>query len=166
MACDNTIRNSLAAAIVVGLLSTMLAVVGWRVFEFDAALVVYAEALILSLALTAYRFSIWAHRPPTRILYRQALRMAMQPTGLLPRVVYLFARSTAYFALNRFVWKRARQRWLAHWPIAVGCVMALAIVVPLVFGWVWVETPTDDLHSYKVMVFGMHVRTIPNTITL
>ena len=43
----------------------------------------------------------------------------------------------------------------------LGCVMALAIVVPLVFGWVWFETPADDLHSYKVMNFGIHLTTIP-----
>ena len=39
--------------------------------------------------------------------------------------------------------------------------MALSIVVPLIFGWVWFETPADDMHSYEVMVFGKHVRTIP-----
>ena len=42
----------------------------------------------------------------------------------------------------------------------IGCVMAAAIVFPLILGWVWFETPADNFEVYQVMVFGIHVRTI------
>ncbi|MCA9218098.1 MAG: hypothetical protein KDB27_33735 [Planctomycetales bacterium] len=157
---DATFRNSVLAAVAVGAIAVLLAVVGWTVFEFDPALVVYAQALIVSLSLTVYRFSIWLHRPPTLVLFRRSIQMAKR-SNYVSLGKHLIFRCAEYFALNRFVWKRARNRWAAHWPIAIGCVMAMAIVVPLIFGWVWFETPASDLHSYNVMVFGMHVRTIP-----
>ena len=75
--------------------------------------------------------------------------------------MHLCGRVCSYFALNRFVWKRGLNRWAAHWPIMVGCLMALAIVVPLILGWVWFETPPEDLHLYRIMLFGIHIRTVP-----
>lgn len=158
---DPTFRNASIAAAVAGTLASLLAVVGWNLFEFDRALVLYAVALIASLTLTVYRMAIWMHRPPTMLVYRQAVRMLRRSDNRVALVRHLLTRVFGYFALNRFVWQRGLQRWLAHWPIMVGCLMALAIVVPLIFGWVWFETPADDLHTYQVMLFGQHVRTIP-----
>lgn len=161
MSSDLTLRNASIAALVTALASTTCAVLGWRIFEFDRALFVYAQALILSLTLTVYRFTVWMHRPPTLVLYQRAITMLKEPESLSALGKHLISRTIGYFALNRFVWKRGLNRWGAHWPIMIGCVMALGIVVPLVFGWVWFETPADDLHSYKVTLFGNHIRTIP-----
>ena len=157
---DPTFRNSMFAAGITAVAATLLAVVGWRFFEFDRALFVYAQALILSLALTVYRFAVWVHRPPTRVLYRRAFSMLKSPQSRWALKKHLASRVFNYFALNHFVWQRGLNRWSAHWPIMIGCGMALAIVVPLIFGWVWFETPADDLTSYEVMLFGVHVRTI------
>lgn len=158
---DNTFRNSLLAAGITAAVATILAVTGWWCFEFDRALFTYAQALILSLTLTAYRFSVWVHRPPTKIVYQQAWQMVKSTTDRFGMMKHLLSRTVSYFTLNRFVWKRGVNRWAAHWPIMIGCVMALAIVVPLIFGWVWFETPADDFGSYKVMNFGVHLTTIP-----
>ena len=158
---DTTLRNSIAVAIATGLVATAVVVTGWSVFEFDPALFIYAEALILSLTLTAYRFAIWLHRPPTQILFRSALTMVKTSEQRSSLLIHVGKRIASYFALNRFVWKRGILRWSAHFPIMIGCVMALAIVVPLIFGWVWFETPADDFSQYHVMVFGQHVRTLP-----
>ena len=158
---DNTIRNAIVAATLTGFLATFIVLLGWQLFEFDRALFVYAQALILSATLTAYRMAIWIHRPPTLVIYERALSMLRSPRNLVALVTHLGTRITSYFALNQFVWKRGLNRWAAHWPIMIGCLMALGIVVPLILGWVWFETPADDLHSYKVMLFGNHLRTIP-----
>ena len=158
---DRTFRNAASAAIVTGVSAWLLVWTSWQVFEFDPALFLYAEALVLSLTFVVYRLTIWGHRPPTAILYRRALaqlRSCPRKTSLL---FFLGQRIVAYFVFNRFVWKRGWHRWSAHWPIMVGCLMALAIVVPLILGWVWFETPADDLHTYQVMLFGQHVRTLP-----
>lgn len=158
---DRTARRAMASAAMVAFLATAGVVIGWRLFEFDRALFVYAQALVLSLALTTYRFVVWAHRPPTAMLYSRALQMSRCPQHLRQLCRHLAHRVVQYFAFNRFVFKRGLDRWSAHWPIMAGCVMATAIVVPLIFGWVWFETPHNDLDSYKVMLFGNHIRTIP-----
>lgn len=158
---DNTLRNSLLAAGMTAAFATVLAVAGWQCFEFDRALFTYAQALILSLTLTAYRFSVWTHRPPTRIVYQNAWQMIRSTDDRFGLAKHLLSRTLSYFTWNRFVWKRGLNRWGAHWPIMLGCAMALAIVVPLIFGWVWFETPPNDFGSYKVMNFGIHLTTIP-----
>jgi hypothetical protein len=44
------------------------------------------------------------------------------------------------FALNKFIWFRGKSRWLAHWLIMWGCLMAAAITFPLAFGWIMFES--------------------------
>ncbi len=161
MAADSTFRNAVVAGLGAGIAGATVALVGWQLFEFDRALFVYAQALVISFALVVYRLAVWAQRPPTLVLYRRACAMLMNPESLLALLRHMSVRVAGYFALNQFVWRRGLNRWAAHWPIMVGCLMALAIVVPLIFGWVWFETPPHDLHSYKVMLFGQHIRTIP-----
>ena len=158
---DNSFRNAILAAVLSAVIATLIAVAGWRLLEYDPALFVYAQALIVSLSLTVYRFVIWLHRPPTQVLFRESIRLARGSANVSALVRHMLSRIFGYFALNRFVWKRGVRRWAAHWPIMIGCLMALAIVVPLIFGWVWFETPADDFHSYNVMLFGQHIRTIP-----
>jgi len=158
---DKTLRNALVTTAVVTGFAVVIALLGWRLFEFDPALTVYAQALIAALALTVYRFTIWVHRPSTSVIYREALQQFRSQPGKFACLTHVAKRCVSYFALNQFVWKRGIQRWAAHWPIMVGCLMALAVVVPLIFGWVWFETPADDFHKYKVMLFGMNVRTVP-----
>lgn len=158
---DVTFVRSASLAAATAIASTFVVVAGWKLFEFDRALFIYAQALVLALSLTVYRISVWAHRPPTRLLYQRAIRMLCRSANRFRLLAHVSGRVFDYFALNRFVFRRGLNRWGAHWPIMVGCMMALAIVVPLIFGWVWFETPPDDLHSYKVMLFGNHVRTIP-----
>ena len=158
---DTSFKNAIIVASTVALIATVVAVLSWNLFEFDRALFIYAQALIMSLALTAYRLTVWLHRPPTLVMFQQAFRMLRNPASVISLTKHLGSRIFNYFALNKFVWRRGLNRWGAHWPIMIGCLMALGIVVPLIFGWVWFETPSDDLHSYKVMLFGQHIRTIP-----
>lgn len=158
---DRTLIHAVLAANITAVLTTLLAVISWTLFEFDRALFIYAMALITSATLTTYRFTIWVHRPPTLSLYQQAWNLFRTSPRRLKLAKSIGMRAFNYFALNKFVWKRGLNRWGAHWPIMIGCVMALAIVVPLIFGWVWFETPADDLKSYKVMNFGIHLTTIP-----
>lgn len=158
---DNSFRNAILAGIVTAILASGVVITGWTWLEFDRALFMYAQSLVAALALTVYRLVIWAHRPPTQILYLRAWEMVRKPKSLPSLISHLGKRSFGYFALNKFVWQRGLNRWAAHWPIMVGCLMALAIVVPLIFGWVWFETPADDLHTYRVMLFGIPVRAIP-----
>src|SRR5262249_62060379 len=48
-----------------------------------------------------------------------------------------------------------RCRGLSHVPTMWGCILAAAISLPLVFGWVYVRTVPGDLTRYQVFVFGL-----------
>jgi hypothetical protein len=61
------------------------------------------------------------------------------------------------FAANRFIFRRGRGRWAAHWLIMWGCVIAAAITFPLVWGWIHFETVPGDLDVYRTYVFGFPV---------
>ncbi|MEI8198180.1 MAG: MFS transporter, partial [Phycisphaerae bacterium] len=63
-------------------------------------------------------------------------------------------RLSQRFALNDFIWRRGKLRWGANWLIMWGCVIAVAITYPLVFGWIHFETVPGDFQSYQVYVFG------------
>ena len=148
------------AAAVTGILLAAATVAGWWAFEFDAALLLYAQALVWSAVLTTYRMAIWVQRPPTWQMMVCAWNRGARWNGLLVRLAQLTLRSLRYFGLNMFIWNRGALRFSAHWPIMVGCLGALAIVLPLILGWVWFETLAENLHQYRVMLFGYPVRTI------
>ena len=65
------------------------------------------------------------------------------------------------FATTRFIWRRGRMRWAAHYCILVGCVSAAAITFPLVFGWIYFATEANDFEWYRVYVFGYPTNTFP-----
>lgn len=162
---DHSFRNAALAGAAVGLVSTLVLVTSWTYLEFDPALFVYAEALVLSLALTVFRCTVWLHRPPTKLAFRRAWEVVVEAGSTRrlggARLGQLIRRCISYFGFNAFVWKRGRHRWAAHWPVMLGCLMAMSVVVPLICGWVWFETAPDDFHDYQVMLFGIHVLTMP-----
>ena len=150
-----TTRAHLAAAAVALAMSAML-ITGWSIFEFDHILTTYAFATVVGLYGLTHRLVVWGQRPCTSIIFRRAAKDITAPKNLL----HLVKRGFGYFVLNRFVMKRGMNRWGAHWPIMIGCVMASAIAFPLVFGWIWFETPADNFGHYQIHAFGIHLRTI------
>ena len=71
-------------------------------------------------------------------------------------------RVVGEFALNNFIFARGRSRWAAHWLIMWGCVLAILITFPLVFGWFsFYSTPTN-LSEYRVDLFGFPTVTFPS----
>ena len=66
------------------------------------------------------------------------------------------------FALNNFIWQRERFRWLAHWLIMWGCVLAAAITFPLVFGWLSFESLPEQIDTYRLVIFGFPTFTFPS----
>ena len=143
-AADNSLRNSILVGLVTFVIAGLCVLAGWSIFEFDPALIVYAVGSILALSFTAFRITAWVHRPPTLVLFRESLKSATNTKTLPATAFHLAKRKLTYFAANLFIAKRSLLRWGAHWPIMIGCVMAAAIVFPLIFGWVWFETPSHD----------------------
>lgn len=132
-----------------------LIVVGSRNLEhFDAALVGYTFASIFAAFGITYRYAMWLQRPPTALFWRRGWQVFFRRPFLRRNLRVWLGRIWSGFALNLFIWRRGRRRWLAHWLIMWGCVIAAAITFPLVFGWIHFETPPDDFEHYLVFVFG------------
>ena len=59
------------------------------------------------------------------------------------------------FALNEFIFRRSKRRWLTHMLIMWGCILASAVTFPLIFGWIHFATIPGQLDHYRVHVFGI-----------
>jgi hypothetical protein len=132
-----------------------LIVIGSRnLAHFDAALVGYTFAVLFATFAITYRYAMWLQRPPTRVYWYRGWQLFFNPKYLGRNVRNWFARVTADFALNRFIFRRDQARGLAHWLIMWGCVIAFAITFPLVFGWIHFQTVPGELATYRTYVFG------------
>jgi len=143
--------GSLLAALVIAGIWT-----GSRGFrDFDPALVSYAGASVFAAFGIGYRYAMWLRRPPTRLYWRRGWRVFL--SGLGPNLLELGRRVTADLVAQAFIARRSRVRWLAHWLIAWGCLLAAAVTFPLTFGWIRFETPPDSQAVYLAYVFGVRV---------
>ena len=151
-------REKVAAALW-GLLVTavlaVLIVVGSRNLDhFDAALVGYTFATLFAAFGITYRYSMWLHRPPTRVYWKRGWQVFVTPRLLATNLVEIGRRATLAFAANQFIFKRGAMRGAAHWLIMWGCLIAVAITFPLVWGWIHFETVPGDLDTYRAFFFG------------
>ena len=129
--------------------------------HFDAALVGYTFAVLFATFAIVYRYSMWLQRPPTRRYWNRGWQVFFSRRHLVSNVRNWFARVTADFALNRFIFRRGEIRGLAHWLIMWGCILAFAITFPLVFGWIHFETVPGEVESYRTFVFGFATTSFP-----
>jgi hypothetical protein len=151
----------------VALLMAILIDVGSRnLAHFDAALVAYTFATLFAAFGITYRYAMWLQRPPTALYWRRGWQVFFRPKYLARNLVAWLARVIHEFALNHFIFKRGRPRWAAHWLIMWGCLIAVAITFPLVFGWIHFETlppdsSQDAVNWYRAYVFGFPTFAFP-----
>jgi hypothetical protein len=146
---------SLARGVVATAVLAVLIIVGSRNLQhFDAALVGYTFAVLFATFAITYRYSMWLQRPPTRKYWRRGWQVFFSPKYLVSNLVQGVQRVIRDFALNGFIFKRAKMRGLAHMLIMWGCILAFAITFPLVFGWVHFETLDGNLNIYRTYMFG------------
>ena len=126
-----------------GLLAVAIFVGSRNLRNVDAALVGYTFACLFAAFAIAYRYSMWLHRPPTRMYWRRGWQAFLTPGHLWANARHLAGRFVRLFALNEHILTRSRSRGFAHLLIMWGCVLAAAITFPLVFGWVHFETVPD-----------------------
>jgi hypothetical protein len=139
----------------VSLFLGVLIVAGSRnLAHFDAALVGYTFASLFAAFGITYRYSMWLQRPPTRLYWIQGWRIFMNPRHLCWNLLEFARRFILEFLLNRFIWRRGKARWGAHWLIMWGCLIAAMITFPLVFGWIHFETVSGRLDLYQAFLFG------------
>ena len=142
----------LAAAIVIG---------SRKLQHFDAALVGYTFATLFAVFGISYRYSMWLHRPPTRMYWRRGWATFLSRGSVARHLGQLGRRLVVEIAANRFIFRRHRLRGAAHWLIMWGCLIAAAVTFPLVWGWIHFETTPDNLLMYRAFVFGLPVADFP-----
>jgi hypothetical protein len=147
-----------AWAVVVTAVLARLIVLGSGGFDhFDPVLVAYAFATLFAAFGITYRYGLWLQRPPTAMYWKRGWRVfvgMLRPRYAVQNIFELGRRLTVDFALNRFIWRRGKLRWAAHWFCMWGCLSAAAITFPLVFGWIYFEPLPGDLSWYRVYLFG------------
>jgi MFS transporter, NNP family, nitrate/nitrite transporter len=124
--------------------------------NYDPVLLTYTFGVLFSAFAVAYRFAVWLQRPPTKLYLRRGLEL-IRRGNILRNLVFVFRAATVNLAAHRFIRKRSFTRWLIHFLIAWGTMIAGAVTFPLVFGWLHFTTRLDDPETYRVMLFGLCV---------
>jgi hypothetical protein len=145
------------------LVLSILIVVGSRnLAHFDAALVGYTFSVLFATFGLTYRYAMWLQRPPTAVYWRRGWQ-AFFRRGWLLRNARSWCRRVATDVLaNRFIFERDRMRGLTHMLIMWGCLIAVAITFPLVFGWLHFRPVAGDLSMYEAVAFGFPAFRFPH----
>lgn len=129
-------------------------VVGSRNLQnFDPALVVYTFATVFATFGVIYHYAVWIQKPPTRIYWRRGWQLVRQ-YGLLRSVVQLVPLAWTNLAAQTFIRERSVLRWWMHQLLFWGCLLAVAITFPLVFGWIHFGSAGQDQMRYVTYLFG------------
>jgi len=152
-------RSAFRAGLVAALVVVALIAIGSRGLKyFDWALTTYAVGTVFAAFAVAYRYAVWAQRPPTQMYLKRGWRLFFAPSAKRGNLARLLANN---FVLQTFITKRSSQRWIMHACLSWGGMLAFALTFPLVFGWIHFETLPQDAETYRVMVFGFVVEQFP-----
>jgi len=152
------------------LLAFLIVLGSRRLAHFDAALVAYTASILFATFGLTYRYAMWLQRPPTAVYWRRGWQTFLTPKRFRARSEapkeerppLSFGRNLLIWVqyvvsdilLNRFILQRGRLRGIAHLLIMWGCILAVGITFPLVFGWLHFESLPDNLDLYQAYVFG------------
>lgn len=129
-------------------------VVGSRNLEnFDPALVIYTFAVVFATWGVVYHYNVWLGKPPTRLYWERGWQIFLQ-RGILRSSLDIVRLSARNIAAQTFIHHRSKLRWWMHQCIFWGCILAMAITFPLVFGWIGFKSRLDDQMTYVVFFFG------------
>jgi hypothetical protein len=77
--------------------------------------------------------------------------------GSLRSLGFLLATAWTHLFAQTFIARRSMLRWWMHQLIFWGCVLAVAITFPLVFGWIHFTSAPGDQLTYVPHLFGFPV---------
>ena len=145
-------KTALIKAISVSVIVLLLVYLGSGNFRnSDAALIPYMLGVIVAVFGITYRFSVWLQRPPTRLYWKRMGRLfVIHPVSF----IRLLFRNLVF---QKIIYPRGKNRWLGHFLIAVGCVIAFCITIPLTFGWFSFTLKSGSLTTYETRLFGLNV---------
>jgi NNP family nitrate/nitrite transporter-like MFS transporter len=129
-------------------------VVGSRNLQnFDPALVIYTFAVIFATWGVVYHYNVWLEKPPTRIYWDRGWELYRRQ-GVLRTFGRVLSLAATHLAAQTFIAHRSRLRWWMHQCLFWGCLLAVAITFPLVFGWIHFRTAPGDQSTYITYLFG------------
>ena len=129
-------------------------VVGSRNLQnFDPALVIYTFAVVFATWGVIYHYNVWLDKPPTRVYWDRGWELYRRK-GIIRSLGHVGVLALTHLAGQRFIARRSRLRWWMHQFLFWGCVLAVLITFPLVFGWIHFRTLPDDQLTYVTYVFG------------
>jgi hypothetical protein len=145
----------------------MLILVGSRkLAHFDAALVAYTFAILFAVFGLTYRYAMWLSRPPTALYWRRGWQAFLRRGFRLRNARFWLSRISLDILLNRFIVRRDWLRGVTHLLIMWGCIIAVVITFPLVFGWLHFRPVAGDLTLYEAVVFGFPAFRFPHDSVL
>ena len=152
------VRAGVTATLFTGLLVAAIVVGSRNLQNFDPALVIYTFATIFATWGVVYHYRVWLDKPPTRVYWERGWQLFRQ-AGLFRGTIQLISLATTHLAAQTFIRRRSALRWWMHQFLFWGCLLAVAITFPLVFGWIsFVSLPTDQ-ETYVVLVYGFPAQT-------
>jgi len=130
--------------------------------HFDAALVAYTFSVLFATFGLTYRYSMWLSRPPTALFWRRGWQAFVRKGWRVRNARFWVSRFSLDILANRFIVQRSRLRGLTHLLIMWGCLLAVAITFPLVFGWLHFRPVVGDITLYEAVVFGFPAFRFPH----
>jgi NNP family nitrate/nitrite transporter-like MFS transporter len=147
------LRAGALATLSTGLLVAAIVVGSRNLANFDAALVIYTFAVIFAWWGATYHYCVWLSKPPTRLYWRRGWRLVRE-RGVLRSLGRLSGLAVTHIFGQTFIRRRSALRWWMHQLIFWGCVLAVLITFPLVFGWISFTSAPDDQMTYVAYLFG------------
>ena len=143
-------------------LSVLILVGSRNLAHFDAALVGYTFSVLFATFGLTYRYAMWLQRPPTAMYWRRGWQAFFRRGWRLRNAGTWVQRVGVDVLANRFIFARDRLRGLTHMLIMWGCLLAVAITFPLVFGWLHFRPVAGDLSLYEAVAFGFPAFRFPH----
>ena len=147
------LRAGLWATLWTGVLVAAIVVGSRNLDNFDAALVVYTFAVIFAAWGVVYHYNVWLENPPTRVYWDRGWQL-FREQGVLRSLAGLAALGATHLFAQTFIRRRSSLRWWMHQFLFWGCILAVLITFPLVFGWIHFRTLPGDQMTYVTYLFG------------
>jgi len=146
--------KALLVATLISILTIVLVFYGSRKLQnFDAALVTYLFGTVFAFFGIVYRYTVWLQRPPTWMYFKRSIKFLF--TGKIISHLWFLGKETAQnIVVQKFIYPRSKWRWFAHFCIAIGCLSAFAITIPLTFGWIHFTLAPNSISIYEANFFG------------
>lgn len=153
---DEQIRAGLWALMITALVVASIVVGSRNLQNFDPALVIYTFAVIVACWGVVYHYAVWLQKPPTRRFWQRNSEL-IRALGLRRSLATLSSTAVTHVLGQTFIAQRSRLRWWMHFCLFWGCLTALAITLPLVFGWIHFSSAPDDQMTHITYLFGFPV---------